>query len=279
MTSLYNNTETKNNIQRQVPSRRFVHKNGQQRHSNGGGGGPSMILESNGPAGKVRGTAQQLVEKYILLANDANRDSDAVAMESFLQYAEHYRRMVADFPNSMVKKPGPLEIEKQLPKDNQTERSEKTNTPGDSLPLVGTSSTETSVILESAKKNVGDQEIGNKNPSIQSQSPPVSVNKNGRKSSGENAFQDNPSENSKKPMEKNKNHKTKKIILQKKNIEEKPSENSLSDISHRGGGNSPVSTDSSEKKEMLNKKSLENNSSNNTSNPSLDFSPPDSVKS
>jgi len=53
------------------------------------------IYESNGPDVKIRGTAAHIAEKYTSLARDAQSAGDPVATESYLQYAEHYLRIVA----------------------------------------------------------------------------------------------------------------------------------------------------------------------------------------
>src|SRR4051812_36662233 len=50
--------------------------------------------ESNGPDVKVRGTAQNVAEKYLQLARDAQSSGDTVAAESYFQYAEHYYRIL-----------------------------------------------------------------------------------------------------------------------------------------------------------------------------------------
>ena len=50
--------------------------------------------DSNGPAGRVRGTAQQVLEKYQMLGRDAASSGDWIVAESCLQYAEHYYRIV-----------------------------------------------------------------------------------------------------------------------------------------------------------------------------------------
>ncbi|MBK0398406.1 DUF4167 domain-containing protein [Limibaculum sp. M0105] len=62
----------------------------------GGGGGNNLnrVYESAGPEGKVRGTPQQIVEKYLSLARDAQTSGDRVVAENFLQHAEHYQRIV-----------------------------------------------------------------------------------------------------------------------------------------------------------------------------------------
>jgi len=54
----------------------------------------NRVFDSNGPEGKVRGTPQQVIEKYNQLARDAQLGGDRVAVENFQQHAEHYVRML-----------------------------------------------------------------------------------------------------------------------------------------------------------------------------------------
>lgn len=75
--------------------------------NNGGGGnnnnnngrkGPNPLTrnyESNGPDVKIRGSAQQIAEKYATLARDAQSAGDRVMAENYLQHAEHYNRIIA----------------------------------------------------------------------------------------------------------------------------------------------------------------------------------------
>lgn len=56
----------------------------------------NRVFDSSGPEGKVRGTPQQIIEKYQMLARDAQLSNDRVAAENFLQHAEHYTRMLAE---------------------------------------------------------------------------------------------------------------------------------------------------------------------------------------
>jgi len=51
-------------------------------------------FESNGPEAKVRGTAQQVLEKYQALARDAYSAGDRILAEGYLQHAEHYYRIL-----------------------------------------------------------------------------------------------------------------------------------------------------------------------------------------
>ena len=54
----------------------------------------SQNFESNGPEVKVRGNAQQVVEKYLALARDATSAGDRITAESYFQHAEHYYRVM-----------------------------------------------------------------------------------------------------------------------------------------------------------------------------------------
>ncbi len=55
----------------------------------------NRVFDSSGPEGKVRGTPQQIIEKYNQLARDAQLSNDRVATENFQQHAEHYLRLAA----------------------------------------------------------------------------------------------------------------------------------------------------------------------------------------
>ena len=57
----------------------------------------NRVFDSNGPDVRIRGTAFQIVEKYVALAKDANAAGDRVLSESYLQYAEHYQRMINEW--------------------------------------------------------------------------------------------------------------------------------------------------------------------------------------
>ena len=66
----------------------------------GGGGGGAIplnrnhVFDSNGPDLRIRGTAQQLFEKYLQLGRDATGAGDRVMAESYFQHAEHYFRIL-----------------------------------------------------------------------------------------------------------------------------------------------------------------------------------------
>lgn len=64
--------------------------NSGRKHSNS----RNHSFESNGPDVKVRGNAQQIVEKYLTLARDATSAGDRINAESYYQFAEHYYRVL-----------------------------------------------------------------------------------------------------------------------------------------------------------------------------------------
>ena len=56
----------------------------------------NRVFDSSGPEGKVRGTPQQIIDKYTQLSRDAFLAGDRVAGENFQQHAEHYTRMLSE---------------------------------------------------------------------------------------------------------------------------------------------------------------------------------------
>lgn len=69
-------------------------KNNRNRPQQNGGNIPNRVFDSSGPEGKVRGTPQQIIDKYQQLARDSQLSGDRVATENFSQHAEHYLRML-----------------------------------------------------------------------------------------------------------------------------------------------------------------------------------------
>jgi hypothetical protein len=69
---------------------------GTVRHHSGGGVplNRNHVFDSNGPEIRIRGTAQQLFEKYLQLGRDATSSGDRVTAEAFFQHAEHYFRIL-----------------------------------------------------------------------------------------------------------------------------------------------------------------------------------------
>ncbi len=69
-------------------------KRGRNQRRRQGGSNPNRALDSNGPDVRIRGTANQIYDKYTALARDASSAGDRVKAESYLQHAEHYFRVI-----------------------------------------------------------------------------------------------------------------------------------------------------------------------------------------
>ena len=52
-------------------------------------------VDSHGPDVRVRGTVQQVHDKYLTLARDATSSGDRINAENYYQHAEHYYRIIA----------------------------------------------------------------------------------------------------------------------------------------------------------------------------------------
>lgn len=82
---------------------------------NGGNGGQGQqrrtftnknkVFDSNGPDVRIRGTAYQIIEKYLTLAKDSASAGDRVLAESYLQYAEHYQRIISSWEDEYAPDP------------------------------------------------------------------------------------------------------------------------------------------------------------------------------
>lgn len=94
-------------------------KNNRNRQNNSGGNVVNRVFDSSGPEGKVRGTPQQVIEKYNQLARDATLSNDRVAAENFQQHAEHYLRLLASAQKEMDAK---REEQERQNRERQVER-------------------------------------------------------------------------------------------------------------------------------------------------------------
>lgn len=81
------------------------------------------VFESIGPEGKIRGTAQQLAERYNAGASEAMRSGDMVIAHASFQHADHYHRLW------MCLKPSEQDME------GEERRKERYNKPRPNRPL------------------------------------------------------------------------------------------------------------------------------------------------
>ena len=64
----------------------------------------NTVIESSGPNGRQRGSVAQLNEKYISLASDASSSDDHILAECFLQFSDHYYRLLKEIEMNAEKK-------------------------------------------------------------------------------------------------------------------------------------------------------------------------------
>ncbi|MEM9228805.1 MAG: DUF4167 domain-containing protein [Pseudomonadota bacterium] len=93
----------------------------------------NRVFDSAGPEGKVRGTPQQIVEKYQGLTRDAQLSGDRVAAENFQQHAEHYLRMLNDAQREQAERQAADAQKRQQQQPNQQPdvKSQDGAVPGD----------------------------------------------------------------------------------------------------------------------------------------------------
>lgn len=84
-----------------------------------GGNIINRVFDSSGPDGKVRGTPQQIIEKYNQLHRDAQLANDRVNAENFAQHAEHYTRLLAEAQREIEQR---REEQEQQNRERQAER-------------------------------------------------------------------------------------------------------------------------------------------------------------
>ena len=84
-----------------------------------GGNIINRVFDSSGPDGKVRGTPQQIIDKYNQLHRDAQLSGDRVNAENFAQHAEHYLRMLAEAQREVEKQ---REEQEAANRERQAER-------------------------------------------------------------------------------------------------------------------------------------------------------------
>ncbi len=86
------------------PSGRSRNKNRNNGRRPNPGNVINRVFDSSGPEGKVRGTPQQIIDKYQSLAHDSQLSGDRVSAENFQQHSEHYARLLLEAQKEMAEK-------------------------------------------------------------------------------------------------------------------------------------------------------------------------------
>lgn len=113
----------------------------------------NRVFDSAGPEGRVRGTPQQVIEKYQALARDAQLSGDRVAAENFQQHAEHYTRLLTEAQRE--------QNERQAAQDAQAAARQAQNNPSQNNPSQNNGS------QNAGSQNTGSQNTGSNNTGSQ----------------------------------------------------------------------------------------------------------------
>jgi hypothetical protein len=110
-----------------------------------------QTFDSNGPSVRIRGSANQVHEKYLTMARDAASAGDRIAAENYLQHAEHYFRIINVDNDGDGRGRGDAQRANRLQQESQSE--------GD-----GEAETEAAVVVETTTpppgNGAGTEEVG-----------------------------------------------------------------------------------------------------------------------
>lgn len=96
------------------------------RNRSTGGNVINRVFDSSGPTGKVRGTPQQIIDKYTQLHRDAVLSGDRVDAENYAQHAEHYLRLLSEAQREMeARREQQEEQNRQRQAERDRERAER----------------------------------------------------------------------------------------------------------------------------------------------------------
>jgi hypothetical protein len=87
----------------------------------------NRVFDSSGPEGKVRGTPQQIIDKYQGLAGDAMLSGDRVNAENFLQHSEHYSRLLTEAQREINERREAQDAQRQQNQQNQNNNNNNNN--------------------------------------------------------------------------------------------------------------------------------------------------------
>ena len=86
------------------PSNKSRNRNKNNNRRGAAGNNINRVFDSAGPEGRVRGTPQQIIDKYLSLTYDSQLSGDRVAAENFQQHAEHYSRLLIEAQKDLLEK-------------------------------------------------------------------------------------------------------------------------------------------------------------------------------
>lgn len=135
----------------------FMKKNNKYRSSNNYNSQIYSLnykFDSISPAGKISGTALDLIKRYNELAKEAQGNADYVEAENFRQYAEHYRKIVTEIN------------ERKNQRTNFQNKEETTSTPAPAIQEAATITPEPEIVSSPvAEAEVIEPQVSEEKPS------------------------------------------------------------------------------------------------------------------
>lgn len=128
---------------RYLNNRQYNNRNRHQnRHNNGNNNIANRVMDSNGPAGRIKGTAQQLVDKYNALADEqTGPNADTVLREKLLQFAEHYQRILVEAGLAREQRTPDQNTDSETPTETESDTETATDTGADTTDTTDTTPT------------------------------------------------------------------------------------------------------------------------------------------
>lgn len=138
-------------------------------------------FDSVSSAGKLNGTALDLIKKYNELAKEAHNNGDYVQMEVFRQYAEHYRKIVTEI-NERKNQNRENNPEQNTPAVSPENAENKANeTPAEETAAeqpAASNAAENNLVETEAAQPTAENQAGNSTPSATAEVKPIRRRRN-----------------------------------------------------------------------------------------------------
>ena len=154
----------------------------------------NRVFDSSGPEGKVRGTPQQIIDKYNQLARDSQLSNDRVSTENFQQHAEHYVRLLSEAQREMDAR---REQQDRENKERNAERDKERQlrSSSDNGALETSSAAETSAENNAAEAETNGHQIASEHfDEVDSNNHSANKNRNNKSRNGRGRRRDENSE-------------------------------------------------------------------------------------
>ena len=144
----------------------------------------NRVFDSSGPEGKVRGTPQQIIDKYNQLARDSQLSNDRVSTENFQQHAEHYVRLLSEAQREMDARREQQDRENKE-RNAERDREKQLRSSSDNGAFETSSAAETSAENEAAEAETSGHEIVSEHfDEVESTDHSAKKNRNNRSRNG-----------------------------------------------------------------------------------------------